>query len=110
MKVAFVERDLVRRNGCSFVFVSICKAPRFWPANACALRSLPASQRIEVLIERVRATQEREVPELTRRLAEIEAFQVIGDEVRYGRIRWRCCRTRKAYDTQRKTLVVVQLT
>lgn len=41
-------------------------------------------QRIEVLIERVRATQEREVPELTRRLAAIEAFQAVGDEVGEG--------------------------
>lgn len=35
-----------------------------------------------MLIARVKATQEREVPELMRRLAAVEAFQSVGDEAR----------------------------
>lgn len=34
-----------------------------------------------MLIAKVKATQEREVPELMRRLAAVEAFQAVGEEV-----------------------------
>lgn len=35
-----------------------------------------------MLIARVKEAQEREIPELAERLAAVEAFQAIGDEVR----------------------------
>lgn len=38
-----------------------------------------------MLIARVKATQEREVPELMRKLAAVEGFQAVGDEARRDR-------------------------
>ncbi len=40
------------------------------------------TKRIEMLMARVKEAQEREIPELAERLAAVEAFQAIGDEVR----------------------------
>lgn len=41
-----------------------------------------SNQRIGVLLDRVRDSQERELPELGRRVKVIESFQSLGDEVR----------------------------
>ncbi|CAN0083820.1 unnamed protein product, partial [Scytosiphon promiscuus] len=42
---------------------------------------VPNDQRIEMLIAKVKSTQEREVPDLAARLAAVEAFQADGEEV-----------------------------
>lgn len=55
--------------------------------NACFCVCMSWYQRIEMLIAKVKATQEREVPELMRRLAAVEAFQAVGEEVGLPNVR-----------------------
>lgn len=61
----------------------LCASIYFETPKRCIQFFLVLEQRIEMLIEKVKVTQEREVPELMRRLAAVETFQTVGDEVRF---------------------------